>query len=359
MSVSLKVMGLIPVFLALFIFPSSCGNVASAPHNSDMSGPKAVAEHPVGSKIDGVALVAPPNPLSESDLTHMVNANVGWVQVIPYAFSRAGKPGVNFNYPFQWWGEKEEGATKTIEYAKNLGLKVLIKPHIWVREQGWAGEFTLDNEADWVEWEKNYTKYIMTYARIAEEKDADMLCLGTEFRMVVRNRPDFFGRLADEVRTVYKGPITYASNWDNYQYVQFWDKVDYMGVDAYFPLVDAKTPSVNAIEDAWSPLKKDLKNLSEKHGKQVLFTEYGYLCVDKGGWRTWELEGNLSSHPLNPQAQANCYQGLYNAVWEEDWFAGGFAWHWYANHNSVGGKGDRDWTPQNKPAFEVMKKRYK
>lgn len=346
-------------FLLLFLLATllvSCGELPSAPYTFDSGNEGTLPK--VSEKIDGVALVAPPDPMVANDLTPIVEVNAGWVQVIPYAFSQAGKPGVNFDYQYQWWGETEEGAAKTIEFAKEKGLKVLVKPHVWVREHGWAGEFTLNNKADWLAWEANYQRYIMTFAGIAEELGADMICLGTEYRQVVKDRPDYFGRLADSVRTVFSGPVTYAANWDNYEHVEFWDKLDYIGIDAYWPLVDAKTPKVKDLEAAWQPMKKDLKKLAERTEKPILFTEYGYLSVDKAGWRTWELEHNLNTHPLNLEAQANCYQGLYNAFWDEPWFAGGFTWHWYKNHSAAGGNSNRDWTPQNKPAMEVMKKRY-
>lgn len=320
----------------------------------------AVSPYPVQSaeKIDGMALVAPRNPLSQSDIEVLAQSNAGWVQVIPYGHSRPNNPDVNYSPTTGWWGESEVGIRTTVEYARNMGLKILLKPHIWVIGQGWAGDYTLTDEADWLEWEANYQAYIMFHARLAEELEVELFCIGTEYRTVTRDRPDYFGRLADSVRTVYSGPIVYAANWDNYDQVQFWEKVDYIGIDSYFPLVPEATPSVEALEEAWQPLKKDIRDLSQSVDRPVLFTEYGYLSCDSAGWRAWELESGLSSRPLNMQAQVNGYQALYNTFWDEPWFGGGFAWVWSSNHATAGGPNSRDWTPQNKPAMDVIREQY-
>ena len=198
----------------------------------------------------------------------------------------------------------------------------------------------------------------MTFAELAQAEGVEMMCVGTEMKGIVRDRPGYFGRLADTVRTVFNGPVTYAANWDNYKNVQFWDKMDYIGVDAYFPLVEADTPAVADLVQAWQVEKADLQSYTEEYQIPVLFTEWGYLSVDQAGYRNWELEANLENLSVNLQAQANCYEAMFEAFWGEPWFAGGFAWQWYADHPNAGGPNDKDHTPQNKPAFEVMKAEY-
>ena len=38
------------------------------------------------------------------------------------------------------------------------------------------------------------------------------------------------------VRGKYGAPLTYAANWDEVEQVQFFDSLDLIGVDAYYPL---------------------------------------------------------------------------------------------------------------------------
>lgn len=324
--------------------------------------PGARAESPQGvevnQKIDGVAFVSPPGQIGPKEVGYVKTSNAGWVQFIPYGFSYPATPEVTFDWGQQWWGERSDGIRSMVRAARGQGLKIMVKPHVWIASQGWAGTFALKNEADWKAWESSYQHYIMTFARLAEEEGVEMFCVGTELKQITIERPDYFGRLADSVRTVFSGLVTYASNWDNYEAIQFWDKMDMVGVDGYFPLLDDDTPEVEALVKAWDGDKKRLQAMSEKYKKPILFVEWGYLSVDKSGWRTWELEANLRERPLNMQAQANCYEAIFQALWDEPWFAGGFAWQWYAHHLEAGGLQDKDHTPQNKPAMEIMKREY-
>jgi hypothetical protein len=55
------------------------------------------------------------------------------------------------------------------------------------------------------------------------------------------------------------------------------------------------------------------------------------------------------------QAQVNAYQAFFEVFWEQDWFAGVFFWQWYLHHEQAGGLKNSDFTPQNKPASDLMK----
>src|SRR4051794_22049557 len=60
------------------------------------------------------------------------------------------------------------GIPRTIAYAHALGIKVLIKPHVWCRSFGgnknWPGDIKMTNEADWDEWFKQYGQYVLGQA---------------------------------------------------------------------------------------------------------------------------------------------------------------------------------------------------
>ena len=136
----------------------------------------------------------------------------------------------------------------------------------------------------------------------------------------------------------------------------FWDALDYIGVDAYFPVSESKTPTVEEVRNGWQGWKVELKNVSEKENKKILFTEYGYRNVDFAGKEPWVSDRELIS--MNFEAQSNTLQGLYEEVWNEEWFAGGFLWKWFIDHERVGGETDNQFTPQNKPAEAIIEKFY-
>ncbi len=307
-------------------------------------------------KIDGVSLVSPPREITSDKLVELQSIHAGWVAVIPYGFSRSGRPQVTYDHARQWWGERTEGTRQLIQFAKEHGMKVMLKPHVWVMGEGWTGDYKLKSEDDWKIWEHDFTKYILNHANLANSMDVELFCIGTEYRTPAKERPAFWKRLINEVRKVYNGEITYAANWDNYDQISWWDAVDYIGIDAYFPLAEGDELSVEEIKRAWIPIKEKLEDFSSKWKKKILFTEYGYQSVNGGVGKHWEID--KSRENANMEIQSNAYEALYQSLWEEEWFKGGFLWKWHLT--TYGSRENKTrFTPQGKPAEKVIAKWYK
>lgn len=303
-------------------------------------------------KIKGVNFVAPHNPVDDGWARQLRATHVEWAAVIPYAFSRKNQPRVYYSGGKQWWGETIEGVKATIGQAKKNGIRVMLKPQVWMPD-GWIGDFDLQIEAEWETWEQDYSAYIMIFARLAASTSAEALCIGTEYRTAVRKRPAFWKKLIAGIRKIYKGKLTYCANWDDYQQVLFWTELDFIGMSGYFPLSESITPQVDELIKTWKPVKARLGDFAGRTGKPIVFIEMGYRNIDRAAWRSWEMEyrdGNL-----NPAAQANAYEAFFKSVWHERWFGGALIWKWYDYHDRIG-TDNNDWTPQGKPAEEVIKR---
>jgi hypothetical protein len=203
-----------------------------------------------------------------------------------------------------------------------------------------------------------YHDYIHFYAKIAAENDVELFCIGTEYKLAVQQRPKFWRTMIEDIRCYYTGKLIYSSNWDGYDKVPIWDDLDYIGISAYFPLTDDKTPSRNTLEKKWQPIKKKLAKFSQRNGKPLVFTEYGYLSIDKCAWQAWELEKGVKQKPINEQAQANAYNMLLETFWEEEWWGGGFLWKWFPAGMGHEGYPERDYTPQGKLSEKVIQDWY-
>ncbi|MCB0455255.1 MAG: glycoside hydrolase [Aequorivita sp.] len=310
------------------------------------------------SKINGVSFVASPDTLKQSQIAPIKNVYANYAAIMPFGFIKSIKhPEIIYNQKRQWFGETDEGAKQYIRMLHNNDIRVMMKPQIWV----WNGEFTglvkMASEADWLELEDSYRNFITDFAKVAEEEKVEILCVGTELEKFIAHRPEYWRNLIEEIRTIYKGKLTYAANWDEYKCVPFWDALDYIGVDAYFPVSESKTPTVEEARNGWALWKEELKNVSERENKQILFTEYGYRSVDFAGKEPWESDHTLTS--MNFEGQSNTLQALYEEVWNEQWFAGGFLWKWFIAHKEAGGNTDNQFTPQNKPAEQLIQQVYK
>ncbi|MBJ7880807.1 glycoside hydrolase family 113 [Gelidibacter salicanalis] len=309
-------------------------------------------------KINGVSFVASRLAVDDEHVAPLIELNANYAAVMPFGFIRElAHPEINFNSERQWFGETEKGVKQYIETLQKNHIKIMMKPQIWVRKGEFTGFIKMAHEEDWKLLENSYTDFILTYARVAEDTHVDIFCIGTELENFIDARPAYWEELIVDIRKVYKGKLTYAANWDEYDRTPFWADLDYIGIDAYFPLSDKKTPTLAECKAAWAPYKKQLKAFSEEFHKPILFTEYGYRSVDYTAEAPWKSDREMTA--VNMEAQSNAMQSLFEENWSEDWFAGGFVWKWFHDHNNVGGDKDTQFTPQNKPVEAIISTTYK
>ena len=308
-------------------------------------------------KINGVSFVASRDQLNDAHIKPVTKVHANYASIMPFGFIRElAHPEIVFNTDRQWFGETRIGAKQYIESLNKHHIKIMIKPQIWV----WRGEFTggikMNSEEDWKLLEDSYSKFIFEYAELAQELHAEIFCIGTELETFIDNRPEYWKQLIIDVRKIYKGKLTYAANWNEYDRTPFWDELDYIGIDAYFPVSDEKTPTIETCRIGWLKYKPSIKAFSETHNKPILFTEYGYRSVDFSGKEPWQSDRAMTG--VNLEAQSNTMQVLFEEFWNEDWFAGGFLWKWFHDYNGAGGEADSQFTPQNKPAEAIVKSQY-
>ncbi|MEM6686630.1 MAG: glycoside hydrolase [Bacteroidota bacterium] len=309
-------------------------------------------------KINGVSFVAAPKAADQSHVDPVIKVNANYAAIMPFGFmKKLYATEIVHNTDRQWFGETRKGAKQYSELLQKNNIKIMIKPQIWV----WNGEFTgfikMESEADWKAFEASYESFILEYAELAEELNAEIYCIGTELHEFVAARPEFWKQLITKVKKTYKGKLTYAENWDSFAKVPFLDQLDFIGIDAYFPLSDEKMPSLESLQKGWQPHKHKMTKISDKYGKKVLFTEYGYRSMDYTGKEPWD--SSMRGKVLNLKAQEIALQALFNEFWKEDWFAGGFIWKWFIDDEKVGGLQDNQFTPQNKPAEAILRDTYK
>ncbi|WP_417876309.1 glycoside hydrolase family 113 [Winogradskyella sediminis] len=309
-------------------------------------------------KINGVSFVAARDVIDQTHTQPIISINANAAAIMPFGFLKdVNHPKIIHNTDRQWFGETRAGAKQYIETLHKDQIEVMIKPQIWI----WHGEFTgflkMNSEADWKLLETSYTNFILAYAELAEKLNVELFCIGTELEEFVKNRPAYWHQLIKEIRTIYTGKLTYAANWDEFWTTPFWSELDYIGIDAYFPVSDMQTPTIEDCIKGWEKHKPGLKAFSEKLNRPIIFTEYGYRSVDYTGKEPWRYDRSMTS--VNLTAQQNATQALFEAVWNEEWFAGGYLWKWFINHNDAGGLEDNQFTPQNKPVEQIIKAHYK
>lgn len=334
----------------------SCGSEAQSPaHEADDT--SAADATTVSAPIRAVTLDArhPPAPalldsLRDLGATHIALVTFGFQEGVDATDIRMHTDG-------GWYSESDDGIRALAREARAREMDLILKPHIWVGDYDTEGQsrqdIAFDAEADWQAWTRRYRQFLLHYARLAEDVDADLLVVGTELSGVVRERPAFWRELIREIRSVYGGQLTYAANWyEEYQDVPFWDQLDFVGVQAYFPLTDADNPSLETLRSAWTSHRAALQRMHQQTNRPILFTELGYRSVGDAAATPWRWPERREQAEPAPQLQARLYRAAFEALMPQPWFAGAILWKWHPS-----GAADRPlgFTPQNKPAEQVIR----
>ncbi len=295
-----------------------------------------------------------------TDAIHsLVRANVEWVAVIPFMYQKDEKTKlINTPENPRIYSKRDSSFIKSIHDLHRKGLRVHLKPHLWM-SSGWRSNITMDTSEEWDNWFESYRTNMLRYARIAAKTNAELFCVGTELRTSIKKQPEKWESLIDDIRKIYKGELTYAANWhDEYEHVSFWKKLDYIGIQAYFPLTTVKNPNLQTIEKGWKKPLKALKSVHEKYGKPILFTEVGYKSEADATIKPWEWSPFLSSltEKKSDKTQQLAYEALLKQTWNQPWIAGIYIWQWNIRTTEESAKTDLDFSPRYKPAENVLAK---
>lgn len=249
---------------------------------------------------------------------------INWISIHPYAGIRRDGT-VRFRRGRSM--EDTQWLTRPIEEAHRLGLKILIKPHLayWRSGFKWRGEIEFKTEKEWDRFFSTYTQWIEELAEICQ--NADAFVIGTELDKTIHfeNR---WREIIQVLRSKSSAPITYAANWTDYQRIPFWDALDAIGIQAYFPLLEPSIkPNKEMLNSAWDKKLGELNQFAEIHNRSVVFTEIGYDISTYAPYKPWE-SGDY--RPGAEEVQKLCLTAALKALAKDDKVIGAFLWKWFA-----------------------------
>lgn len=250
--------------------------------------------------------------------------------------------------------ETDAGVVHAARRARERGLAVLWKPHLWISHESWPGEVAMANEADWRAWWGSYRRFVLHHAFLAAWTGADLLAVGVELdRTLVRERE--WRELIAAVRVLYPGPLTYAANWhEGAEEVGFWDALDYAGVDAYYPLAASPEAGPAELDRGAREVAERLRRLAETSRRPVLLTEVGF-AARRAAWVAPHQEGG----ELSEADQAASYRALLDALGKPRWLAGAFFWKAFSapsERDATGGGSRPDFRFLGRPAEHEVRR---
>ena len=229
------------------------------------------------------------------------------------------------------WTVTDAGLVSAIDFAHSKGLKIMLKPH--VDPQDGTNRWEV-NPSDRAAWFNSYQAMITHYATIAERNGVEEFSVGCELTTMSGSADrGAWLTIIDAIKSIYSAPLVYAATVDEYSNVSFWDQLNFIGVDAYFPLSTTPTTDVSALKAAWIPIRDRMSAFAFDVGRQIVFTEAGYPSLVGAAVEPWN--NNYSQTPSQPE-QAAAYEALLATFSGQPWWAGVFWWSWWTDNGVYG-----------------------
>ncbi|MBI4613741.1 MAG: hypothetical protein HY720_09040 [Planctomycetes bacterium] len=264
---------------------------------------------------------------------------VEWVEVIGYGYMPdVSRPEIRF-------GDLSSSQAAAIRRLHDAGLRVLLMPQLWSHQfyedpPRWGADIAMSSDEDWGTWFSRYREFLLHCARLAAEAKVEILSVGLEYVSATRQEARW-RELVRDVRAAYPGPLTYGAHWEEEAHrIGFWDALDLVGVNLYYPLAGG------GVERA----VRELSALHEKTGKPILLTEAGLPSVASATEKPWAAPVKGAS--ADEAEQALGYETVLSAFWEREWLAGIYFWNWPLgqDEDALG------FSPKDKAAEEVLRR---
>lgn len=233
-----------------------------------------------------------------------------------------------------------------IDYAKELGMRVALKPTVNCKNGTWRAYVNFFDEdvvcePKWCNWFESYTEFQLHYARLAKEMGVEMHIAGCEMVMAERREAEWRKLIAD-IRSEFDGLVSY--NTDKYQEhnVKWWDAVDVISSSGYYPLED------------WENQLDRIEAVVKKFQKPFFFAEAGCMSIVDSNKvpNDWAVQGEADA-----KGQADWYEAMLEACLKREWVKGMAFWSWsshlYTKNDALKRK---DYEIYAKPAEKIVKK---
>jgi hypothetical protein len=283
----------------------------------------------------------------------MLATGAEWVALVPVWYQR--DKSATAIRPDSIKTPSDKCVRAVIRYLHEKGAKVMLKPHVDSHDGTWRAKFEPTSTFAWF---NSYRGFINHYADMAAEEDVELLCVGCEYSWCDAAEYDSWEIVVDSVRSRYDGEITYAADWKSYRDVCFWELVDFVGVDAYFPLSDEDDVALSELVRTWDyrlGRMGDWRRDTRLTDKKIILTEVGYQSRPA----CWKTPAFTKDERPDAKAQDICYRALLMAAPGRAWLGGIYVWSWDNWSPNSGGLNNNTWTPKGKPAEKTLSDFYK
>lgn len=289
-------------------------------------------------------------------LDHLARQGVDWISITPFGRIHA-LSSVDIEMDFEAPYEDNRAAIREmIAQAHARGMRVLLIPHLWVETGGWRGEIDPGSAERWAEYQASYRAFVTAWARDAAEAGADAFSIGVECKSWSGRFGAYWRSLIAEVRAIFGGLLTYSANWDEAEDVLFWDQLDLIGINAFYPLASENGATFDQYVDGALRARDAVGELAAVLEMPVLFVEVGYTTRRDAAVQPWLWPDDMEDVVIDEAEQARALLASFRAFLREEWFAGFFVWRYYADLDDVSQEAIWGFSPHAKRAERVLER---
>lgn len=260
---------------------------------------------------------------------------------------------LDFELPYP---DNRAGIARMIEQAKARGLRVLLIPHLWVETGGWRGEIDPGSPAGWEAYRASYREFVLAWARDAQAFGADAFSIGVECKSWSGRFGQYWTDLIAEIRTVFDGPLTYSANWDEVDGVLFWDQLDWIGVNAFYPLANTSGASDAVYAASAAAALEGLAAEARVLEKPIVLVEIGYTTRRDAAVEPWLWPDGMQNVVIDEHEQARALSAIAEAAARRTDVLGFFVWRYYANLDDVSQEAAWGFSPHAKRAERELER---
>jgi hypothetical protein len=293
-------------------------------------------------------------PYSAELLDELVRLGANSISITPFGrlwSLKSTQIAMDFEAPY---AENREAIRKMIAQAKARGLRVLLIPHLWIETEGWRGEIDPGSEAGWLQYQASYKAFVLRWARDAQAFGADAFSIGVECKSFSGRFGGFWADLIHDVRRAFHGKLTYSANWDEAENVLFWDQLDFIGINAFYPLADHDGASYDDYARGAAAALASVDETRRALHMPVLFVEIGYTTRPNAAVQPWLWPDGMQNVVVDENEQARALAALIGASVPNDWFSGFFLWRYYTNLDDVSQEAAWGFSPHGKLAEPLL-----
>ena len=293
-------------------------------------------------------------PYSAALLDELARMGVNWISITPFGRIWAldsTRILMDFEAPYQ---DNRRAVRAMVAQAHARGMKVMIIPHLWVETSGWRGEIDPGTPEGWDEYQQSYREFVLAWASDAAMAGADAFSIGVECKSWSGRFGAFWTSLIADVRATFPGLLTYSANWDEADSVLFWDQLDLIGINAFYPLADHSAATYEEYVEGARAIVPQLEELATVHEMPILFVEVGYTTRRDAAVEPWLWPDDMTDVHVDEHEQARALSASFAAFLPQEWFAGFFVWRYYANIDDVSQEAIWGFSPHAKAAEALL-----